>query len=122
MYVSKLIQFFKEVILQKQFSYLFLFFVFVTFILNFFISPKILLYLEKAFEQKFVFFSIGEPIISLIRFSFFLTFIVIFPVFWYVIVKNRKYNYKSQKKRKPDKRNYRLSNTKEDKFLFKSFF
>ncbi|MGC8871565.1 MAG: twin-arginine translocase subunit TatC [Caldimicrobium sp.] len=51
----------------------------LTYLAIFFYSPQILLYLEKQFQQKFVFFTVSEPILSLLRFSFTIFFIITFP-------------------------------------------
>jgi len=50
------------------------------FLLIFYFSPALLLYLEKRFQLKLVFFSVGEPLLSLLRFSLTLTFIILFPL------------------------------------------
>jgi len=48
----------------------------------FFLSPQILFHLEKKFQQNFVFFTIGEPILSLLRFSLTLFIILVFPLLY----------------------------------------
>ncbi len=48
----------------------------------FFYSPQILLHLEKKFQQNFVFFSVSEPLLALLRFSFCLFLILVFPLIY----------------------------------------
>lgn len=49
----------------------------------FFYSPQILLHLEKTFQQNFVFFTISEPLLSLLRFSFCIFLILFFPLIYF---------------------------------------
>jgi sec-independent protein translocase protein TatC len=42
--------------------------------------------MQRLFHQKFIFYSISEPIVSLLKFAFLLTFILFFPFIWYVVI------------------------------------
>ena len=64
----------------------------------FYYSPKILFYMEKKFDQKFIFYYITEPLVSLLKFAFLLTFLVYFPIFWYVVVQLFKFVFGLSKK------------------------
>lgn len=48
----------------------------------FWYAPEILAYLEKKYQQKFVFFTITEPLVSILKFSLTLFIIFIFPVLY----------------------------------------
>lgn len=54
----------------------------VLYLTIFWYSPQILNYLQIKYQQKFVFFSITEPLISLLKFSFTLFFIMLFPLLY----------------------------------------
>ncbi|BAU22602.1 preprotein translocase subunit TatC [Caldimicrobium thiodismutans] len=55
----------------------------VLYLTIFWYAPDILAYLEKKYQQKFVFFTITEPLISLLKFSLTLFIILLFPVFYF---------------------------------------
>ncbi len=46
----------------------------------FWLSPELLLYLQKRFQQKFVFFTPTEPLLALLKFTFTLFIIITFPL------------------------------------------
>lgn len=54
----------------------------ILYIAIFFYSPQILLHLEKKFQQNFVFFTVSEPLLSLLRFSFCIFLILVFPLIY----------------------------------------
>lgn len=54
----------------------------VIYLIIFWFSPDLLNYLQNQFGQKFVFFTVSEPILSLLKFSFAILFIVIYPFFF----------------------------------------
>jgi len=60
-----------------------LFFVILVFITVLINTPRLLVYFENVYNQKFVFFSVGEPITSILRFALFMTILVVFPFLWY---------------------------------------
>ncbi len=64
----------------------------------FWASPEILLYMEKEFQQKFIFYYISEPIVSLLKFAFFWCIIVFFPLIWYGVVYFLKFVFNFSKK------------------------
>ena len=87
MHTKKIAQFLKKLIkLWKSKSFFLIFSFIVIYLTFFFLSPHILNYMQRLFHQKFIFYSISEPIVSLLKFAFLLTFILIFPFIWYVVI------------------------------------
>ncbi|MFN3921803.1 MAG: twin-arginine translocase subunit TatC [Caldimicrobium sp.] len=54
----------------------------ILYLILFFLSPEILLYLQKKYQQKLVFFTPTEPILSLLKFSFTLFILFTFPLIY----------------------------------------
>lgn len=52
------------------------------YLLIFWYAPDILAYLEEKYHQRFVFFTLAEPLVSLLKFSFTLFIILLFPVLY----------------------------------------
>ncbi|MCX7612634.1 MAG: twin-arginine translocase subunit TatC [Caldimicrobium sp.] len=52
----------------------------ILYILIFWYTPQILNYLQQKFQQKFVFFGISEPILAVLKFSFTIFLVIIFPL------------------------------------------
>lgn len=85
MLLNKTKLFFKNFFSFKKKKNIFLgFLIFVVWGINFYLSPYFLNWLQNFLGQKFVFFSVTEPIIAILKFSLLLTFIFFFPFFWYV--------------------------------------
>lgn len=51
----------------------------IIYLIIFWFSPELLNYLQQRFGQKFVFFTVTEPVISLLKFSFTLLIIILYP-------------------------------------------
>lgn len=60
---------------------------FFTYFFFFLISPYLLNFLQQNYGQKFVFYSLSEPILSFLKFSFFLTFLTLFPLIFFIFLK-----------------------------------
>ncbi len=63
-----------------------LIFVLLIYFFFFWFSPYILNYLQKNYHQQFIFYSVSEPLISLLKFSFCLFFLFLFPFIWYFLI------------------------------------
>ncbi|HCE79874.1 twin-arginine translocase subunit TatC [Thermodesulfobacterium commune] len=87
MYTKKIAQSLKYLLtFWKKKSFLILFF-FISLYIGFFLaSPYILNFLQHTYQQKFVFYSLSEPITSFLKFSLVLTVLVIFPFIFYLIL------------------------------------
>ncbi len=84
---KKIALFLKRLIkLWKQKGILIIFLLLAIYLSFFWSSPYILKYLQTNYNQKFIFYSVSEPLVSLLKFSFVLTFILIFPFFWYFLI------------------------------------
>jgi sec-independent protein translocase protein TatC len=85
MYAKKIARFLKSFSKSKKLTFflLFVLLVFFTVLVN---TPRLLIYFEKLYNQEFVFFSVGEPITSILRFAFFMTVLIIFPFLWYFLI------------------------------------
>jgi len=84
---KKIALFLKRLIkLWKQKGILITFLLFAIYLSFFWSSPYILKYLQTNYNQKFIFYSVSEPLVSLLKFSFVLTFILIFPFLWYFLI------------------------------------
>ncbi|RKX59327.1 MAG: preprotein translocase subunit TatC [Thermodesulfobacteriota bacterium] len=70
----------------KKRSLFFLLLFFFLFIINFWCSPYVLNYLQKVYNQKLIFYAVGEPIASLLKFALLMNFLIIFPLIWYLII------------------------------------
>jgi len=81
---KKIAQFLKKFLkLWKSKGILILILLFTVYLTFFLLSPYILKYLQDSYHQKFIFYSISEPLVSLLKFSFILTLILLFPFLWY---------------------------------------
>lgn len=81
MYLPTLIKSIKKVFIFLKKTGLFLFpLLFVLYLTLFLLSPEILLYLQKKYQQKFVFFSPSEPLLALLKFSLTLFILLTFPL------------------------------------------
>lgn len=81
---KKIAQFLKQFLkLWKSKGILIICSIITIYLIFFWFSPYILSYLQTIYHQKFIFYSVSEPIVSLLKFSFFLTFVVLFPFIWY---------------------------------------
>ncbi len=85
MYAKKIAKFLKF-ISKNRTVFLLLTFIILVFFAILINTPKLLIYFEHLFNQKFVFFSVGEPITSILRFAFFMTILVVFPFIWYFLL------------------------------------
>ncbi len=85
MYARKVARFLKNVSRNKKFSFLlsFICLVFLAVLGN---TPRLLVYFERLYNQKFIFFSVGEPVTSILRFAFFVTILLVFPLLWYFLI------------------------------------
>ncbi|MBO8143053.1 MAG: twin-arginine translocase subunit TatC [Thermodesulfobacterium sp.] len=84
---KKIAHFLKRLIkLWKQKGILIIFLLLAIYLSFFWSSPYILKYLQTNYNQKFIFYSVSEPLVSLLKFSFVLTFILIFPFLWYFLI------------------------------------
>jgi len=84
---KKIAHFLKRLIkLWKQKGILITFLLLAIYLSFFWSSPYILKYLQTNYNQKFIFYSVSEPLVSLLKFSFVLTFILIFPFLWYFLI------------------------------------
>lgn len=87
MNTKKIAIFLKQLIkIGKKRGILIIFFLISIYISFFWSSPYILKYLQAKYNQKFIFYSISEPLVSLLKFSFILTFITVFPFLWYFFI------------------------------------
>jgi len=99
LHIKRTAEFIKKFLkLWKTKSFVILTLFLITYGVFFYFSPQILMYMEKVFNQKFIFYYISEPIVSLLKFAFFLTFMVYFPLFWYVVVAFLKFVFHFNKK------------------------
>ncbi len=64
----------------------------------FWFSPYILNYFQSIYHQKFIFYSVSEPLISILKFSFVLTFLIFFPLVWYILLFSINFIYAFKKK------------------------
>jgi len=84
---KKIAHFLKRLIkLWKQKGILIIFLLLAIYLSFFWSSPYILKYLQTNYNQKFIFYSVSEPLVSLLKFSFVLTFILIFPFLWHFLI------------------------------------
>ncbi len=58
----------------------------LSFGLIFWFSPQALNYLQHKFNQKFVFFSLSEPLLAMLKFSVVCLVIIFFPLVWLGII------------------------------------
>ncbi len=86
MATSPLIKVLKNILLFLKKRLLFLFPFFFLYIFLFWFSPDILLYLQKYFHLKLGFYSISEPLLSLLKFSFTLFIILTFPFLYLGVI------------------------------------
>lgn len=81
---KKIAQFLKKFLkLWKSKGILILILLVTVYLTFFWLSPYILKYIQNSYHQKFIFYSISEPLVSLLKFSFILTLILLFPFLWY---------------------------------------
>lgn len=59
----------------------------LSYLFFFVISPYLLNFLQHNYGQKFVFYSLSEPLLAFFKFSLFLNFLTFFPVIFYLILK-----------------------------------
>lgn len=84
---KKVAQFLKHFLkLWKSKGILIICLIITIYLIFFGFSPYILNYLQTIYHQKFIFYSVSEPMVSLLKFSFFLTFVVLFPFIWYFLI------------------------------------
>ncbi len=84
---KKTAQFLKKLIkLWKSKGFLVIFFIVAIYLSFFWTAPYILRYLQNVYHQKFIFYSVSEPLVSLLKFSSVLTFVVLFPFIWYFFI------------------------------------
>jgi len=84
---KKIAQFLKQFLkLWKSKGILIICLIITIYLIFFGFSLYILNFLQTIYHQKFIFYSVSEPIISLLKFSFFLTFVVLFPFIWYFLI------------------------------------
>ncbi len=87
MQTKKIAQILKILIkLWKTKGFIFIFLFLITYLTFFWSSPYILNYFQKTYHQKFIFYSVSEPLVSILKFSFVLTFLIFFPLVWYVLL------------------------------------
>lgn len=87
MNTKKIAQFLKiSIKIWKNKGIFILIFVLLIYFLFFWFSPYILNYLQKNYHQQFIFYSVSEPLISLLKFSFCLFFLFLFPFIWYFLI------------------------------------
>ncbi len=85
MFLLKIKLFLKEIFNFKKKKNLFwLILVIATWGINFYLSPYFLAFLQKNLGQKLIFFSVTEPFIALLKFSLLITFVLFFPLLWYL--------------------------------------
>ena len=84
---KKIAQFLKKFLkLWKQKGALIIFLLITIYLTFFWLSPYILKYFQINYNQKFIFYSVSEPLVSLLQFSLVLTFILLFPFLWYFLI------------------------------------
>ncbi|AEH22182.1 Sec-independent periplasmic protein translocase [Thermodesulfobacterium geofontis OPF15] len=84
---KKIAQFLKGFLkLWKNKGILIIFLLIAIYLTFFLLSPYILKHLQTSYNQKFVFYSVSEPLVSLLKFSLVLTFILLFPFLWYFLI------------------------------------
>lgn len=84
---KKVAQFLKKILkLWKNKGILIIFLLIIIYLSFFWLSPYILKYLQDNYNQKFIFYSVSEPLVSLLKFAFVLTFILLFPFLWYFLL------------------------------------
>ena len=84
---KKIVLFLKRLIrLWKQKGILITFLLFAIYLFFFWSAPYVLKYLQTNYNQKFIFYSVSEPLVSLLKISFILTFILVFPFLWYFLI------------------------------------
>jgi len=84
---KKIAQFLKGFLkLWKNKGILIILLLVIIYLTFFFLSPYILKHLQTSYNQKFVFYSVSEPLVSLLKFSLVLTFILLFPFLWYFLI------------------------------------
>ncbi len=62
------------------------FLVILSFVFIFWFSPLALNYLQHRFDQRFVFFSLSEPFLAMLKFSIVCLIILFFPLIWLSVV------------------------------------
>ncbi len=72
--------------LWKSKGFILIFLFLASYSVFFWYSPVILTYFEKIYHQKFIFYSVSEPLLSLLKFSFVLTCLFFFPLIWYILL------------------------------------
>ncbi|PMP98065.1 MAG: preprotein translocase [Thermodesulfobacterium geofontis] len=84
---KKIAQFLRKFLkLWKHKGILIVFSLAIIYLIFFWLSPYILKYLQTTYNQKFIFYSVSEPLVSLLKFSLVLTFILLFPFLWYFLI------------------------------------
>lgn len=84
MFFSKINYFFRNFFSFKRKKNLFLLGLMIfTWGINFYLSPYGLDFLQRSLRTKIVFFSVTEPLVAMLKFSFLLTFLLFFPFLWY---------------------------------------
>ncbi|QER41569.1 preprotein translocase subunit TatC [Thermodesulfobacterium sp. TA1] len=94
--IAKFIKFFLHHWKKRGFLITFLF---LGLYLSFFwASPYLLNFLQHFYRQKFVFYSLSEPLISFLKFSLVLTFLVSFPLIFYLFLRGLNLVFNLKKK------------------------
>ncbi len=96
---KKIAQFLKiSIKIWKNKKIFIIIFIFLIYFFFFWVSPYILNYLQKNYHQQFIFYSVSEPLISLLKFSFCLFFLFFFPFIWYFLITFLDFLYSFTKK------------------------
>jgi sec-independent protein translocase protein TatC len=73
-------------LLRSPIGLTFLTLILLSFGLIFWISPQALNYLQHKFNQRFVFFSLSEPFLAMLKFSVVCLVIIFFPLVWLGVI------------------------------------